>query len=139
MPKLPKDKVGVYLYIDRKLFEQFKRLCFQKYEKFHGALSYEVEQALQSWIALHTQDTHKVGAVNPQPRVYKVFNQVKEVLKERFGYSAIVPQLQIPRIHLVEAITCVRGVDERTVNTWMSRFQKFKLIKHVGGELFEVL
>jgi len=142
MPKLPKDKVGAYFYIDKKLFEEFKRLCFQKHENFHGAMSYEVEQALQSWIAQHTQNHTRqlvVNKVNPQPRVFTVFNQVKEYLKEKYGYAAIVPGQQVPRVHLRDAIMAVRGLDYRTVSKWMGLFTKLKLIKWIAGELYEVL
>jgi hypothetical protein len=55
MPKVPKDKVGVYIYIDKDLMKRFRELVKAKHELLHGALSYEVEQALAHWIMEHTR------------------------------------------------------------------------------------
>jgi len=140
MPKVPKDKEGLYVMIDRKLCEELKRFVVLKYGKLHGALSYEVEEALRSWLALHAQEAHKPAAkANSQPKVLKVFSQVKEYLKERYGYAAIVQGVVIPRVHLIEAIKAVRGCDPRTVSTWMKNFVESKLIKPTSSEAYEVL
>jgi len=142
VPKAPKGKVGMYVYIDEKVYEELKRLAFQKYERLHGALSCEVEQALRCWLALHTQKAHKflkeADPPNP-PRVLRVFEQVKEYLKERHGYVAIVQGVRIPRAHLIEAIGAVRGCDKRTIRKWVELFVKAKLIEQAGGEVYEVL
>jgi hypothetical protein len=136
------DKVKLQVWIPRKIFDEVRRLAWAKYGKFHGALSFEVEQALGVWIATHTQNHTKqlaINQINPQPRTFKVWNQVKAYLQEKFGYSAIVPQLMIPQKHIAEAIMALRGADERTVKGWFERFQKYHLIKWVSGEVFEVL
>jgi len=135
-----KKRVTVHINVD--LWNEFKRLAFAKHESFHGSISAELEQALQAWLAQHTQNHTKtlaVNAHNPQPRVYAIFQQVKEYLKRTFGYGAIVPGLQIPRKHLVEAISAVRGSDERTVNKWMKLFVQYKLVKWLAGEVYEVV
>jgi len=135
-------KKKVNLFIEEGIWAEFKRLAFQKHENFHGALSYEVEQALQMWIAQHTQNHTKVlfpNDVNPQPRVLTVFNQVKEYLKAQYGYGAIVVGQQIPLKHLREAIMAVRGTDLRTVKKWLDLFMKFKLIKHLAGQVYEAI
>jgi hypothetical protein len=136
------DKVQLKVYLPKNLVEELKRLAFSKYGNFHGALSFEVEQALGVWLATHTQNHTKqlvMNAINPQPKVYKVWNQVKAYLKEKFGYNAIVTQQLIPKKHIIEAIAAIRGDDERTVRKWLENFQKFKLLKWVGGEVYEVL
>lgn len=141
MPRKPKGKIGVYFYVHERILEDFKRLTFSKHEVFHGALSHEFEQAMRNWIALHTQNTQtnfSVENASPQPKTYEVFSQIKEYLKQRYGYAAIVPSQKIPRKHLLEAISAVRGGDERTVKRWVNEFQRFKLIKLLG-EVFEVL
>ncbi len=135
-------KRKVNLFIEDKLWDEFKRLAFSKHENFHGALSYELEQAIQSWLAQHTQNHTKqlvVNKVNPQPKVYRVFAQVKDFLKQHYGYAAIVPGQQIPKKHLVEAIASIRGLDDRTVDKWMNNFLRLKLIKWIAGELYEVV
>jgi len=46
MPKVPKGKVRLDVYISRDLYKKLKELVVAKHELLHGALSYEVEQAL---------------------------------------------------------------------------------------------
>lgn len=135
-------KKKVNLFIEEGIWAEFKRLAFQKHENFHGALSYELEQALQAWLAQHTQKHIKPlipNSINPQPRVAVTFSQVKNYLKQQYGYVAIVPGQQVPRAHLREAIMAIRGTDYRTVNKWMGLFTKFKLIKWVAGQIYEIL
>lgn len=142
MPRLPKGKIGVYIYVDERLWDEFRRLAFMKHDAFHGVLSYELEQAIQAWLAQHTHKNTQIlvpNKVNPQPKVYKVFNQVKEYLKQTYGYAAIVAGQQVPKVHLQSAIMAIRGADDRTVEKWMDRFLKAKLIKWVAGELYEIV
>jgi len=142
MFKVPKGKVSIHVYVNEQIWKEFKRLAFQKHENFHGAISYELEQAIQSWIAQHTQNHTNplvANSINPQPNVYTVFQKVKEYLKQTYGYGAIVSGQQIPKIHLHNAIMIIRGSDPRTVAKWMNLFQKFKLIKWIAGELYEVI
>ncbi|MEM1710564.1 MAG: hypothetical protein QW820_06710 [Sulfolobales archaeon] len=142
MPRVPGGKVGVYVYIDENLYKEFRRLVFSKYENFHGVLSREVEHALRAWIAMHTQKHTNLKVINkpnPQPKVYEVFQQVKEYLKKVYGYDDVGTERQIPRKHLIAAISAVRGTDARTISKWMDLFMKYKLIKWIGGEVFEVL
>jgi len=140
--KIPKGKADLHVLVDKKVYEEIKRLALLKYEKAHGAISYEVEQALRNWIALHSQEPHKpIAKVNPQPKVFAVFGEVKKYLMERYDrdYKVIVQGTQIPRRLLVEAIKAVRGYDPRTVENWMRNFVEAKLIKHIAGEVYEVL
>jgi len=141
MPVLPRGKVGIYVCIDEKLYREFRDLVRQKHDKFRGALSYEVEEAIRHWVLLHTQNTHKteMGKFNPEPKVNRVFRQVKEYMIRRFGYIYLGSGSQFPRRHIVEAIAAVRGDDERTINKWMKRFIDAKLIKHIAGEVWEVI
>jgi len=136
-----RDWIRISLSLDRRLWEEFKRLAFEKHGNFHGALSYEVEEALRNWMVLHTQNHTRslTMRVNPHPKVHSVFSQVKKYLVERYQYAAVTTGLQIPQTHIVEAIRAIRGVDDRTVRKWMDRFIKYKLIKFVGGQLYEVI
>lgn len=139
MPRIPRGKVGVFLYIDKQLWQEFKKLAFMKHERLHGVLSFEVEEALRNWIALHlsqhTQNTHKI---NPMPKVHKAFLEVKNYLKKKYGMLMISGQ-HIARRHLVEAIMATRGTDPRTIRRWLKLFLESKLIKHVSGEIYEVV
>lgn len=135
-------KKKVNIFIDEELWAEFKRLAFQKHENFHGALSYEVEQAFQAWLAHHTQKHTKPlipNSINPQPRVARIFSQVRDYLKQQYGYVSLIPGQQVPKPHLRDAIMAVRGTDYRTVNKWMGLFTKFKLIKWVAGQLYEIV
>ena len=136
-------KKGFYLRIDEKILESFKNLCFQKHGKLYGTLGYELEQALLNWLALHTQNEHKqivsIDKINPSPKIVAVWSQMKDYLKTKFGYPAVVPGIQIPRKHIIEAVMAVRGSDPRTVRKWFNDLQRFKLIKWIAGELYEVI
>lgn len=147
MPKVPKGKAAVLVYIDENLWREFRDLVRRKHEEFKGSVSYEVEQALQHWLALHREKERNSNGVgfkilnpqNPPPKVLKAFAQVKEYLKEKYGYAAIVTGSQIPRKHIVEAVEFVRGHDPKTIEKWMSLFRKYRLIKPLSPEVFEVL
>ena len=148
MPKAPKDKVGVYVLIDRRTWEEFRRLAFMKHEGLHGTLSYEVEQALRAWLALHRsppggreiqRNFSKVSSkVNPTPKVLRAFEQVKEYLAKKFN-CPITTGSQVSRDHLIEAIANTRGTDPKTINKWLNLFEKFKLVKHIAGKVYEVV
>jgi hypothetical protein len=134
------DKAVLRAYVSKEIYDQIRDLAWAKYGRFRGALSYEVEQALRVWLATHTQNAHKLlNAANPQPKVARVFNQVKKFLEENLGYVAIIPGQQIPRKHIMMAIANVRGPDDRTVKKWFDAFLANKLIKMITPELYEVL
>jgi hypothetical protein len=133
------DRAQLSVIIDKKLYDEFRKLVFMKYGKFRGCLSWEVEQALRVWIAHHKNFNKNLDVANPKPKPARVFDQVKKYLEERYGYGAIITGQQIPRQHLVEAIAAIRGTNPNTIKHWMDQFIKFKLIKWIGGEVFEVL
>ena len=53
MPRLPKGKKLLQAYVDEELLKEFKELAFCKHRRLRGALSWEVEEALKNWLALH--------------------------------------------------------------------------------------
>jgi len=141
MPKLSKNKVGIYIVLDEEIEKRLRELIARKYERVEkGLLSYEVQQAIQSWLALHTHaHTREINQkANPPPIVDSIYRRVRRNLAEKYGYS-LNETIQAPRIHLVNAIMGVRGVDERTVKKWMNKFTEFKLVKHIAGELYELI
>jgi hypothetical protein len=140
MYKIPKDKTALHVLINKEVARRFRELVKMKHENLRGALSYEVEQALQAWLAAHTSGTQVLlKKTNPQPRTARVWEQVKQFLKERYGYVALGAGAQVPKAHVIEAIACLRGDDRRTIDGWLERFQKYKLLKAISPNVFEIV
>jgi len=155
MPKVPKDKVGVYIYVDKEVMRKFRELVKMKHELLHGALSYEVEEALRHWIMEHTRTKQptttpstggasstggaklEASKLNPPPRYLKVWLQVKDylegVLKYDFNYTRLL-------LHedLVRAVAAVRGSDGRTLRKWPRVFEDCGILKRISPKLYEV-
>jgi hypothetical protein len=135
-------KVQLNVRISKRLCDEVRRLAFAKYGRMHGALSWELEQALRAWVAAHTHGAHTpaaVNATNPPPRVAKAWEKVRSYLRARFGYVGLGAGAQVLRSHLAEAIAAAVGSDPRTVRKYFKYFQDFKVIKWIGGEVFEVV
>ncbi|RLI27582.1 hypothetical protein DRO58_04005 [Candidatus Bathyarchaeota archaeon] len=128
-----KIKVGVWL--SKSLWKEFRELVFAKHGNFHGALSYEVEEALRNWLGLHTQIHTKINSINPAPRAKQVWEQVKDYIRQRQGFVGQQVTLEL----LTEAISAVRGSDPRTIKKWLKEFQRYRLIKHIAGHVWEVV
>jgi len=140
MPKLPKGKTYLYVLIDKKVVDDLRELVKMKYDTMHGALSWEVEQALRAWLATHTESTQALAKrVNPQPKVVVVWEQVKEYLRKVYGYAGFVAGVQIPKDLLVKAIGAVRGSDPRTIRSWLEAFQRYGLVKQISFKVYEVV
>ena len=138
MPKMPRGKVGVYVYIDKELYEKLRTLVKAKYPYLRGGLSKEVEEALAYWIRLHTHRHTKkfvVERMNPQPKVFQVFEQVKDYLKRKYMF---LPQ-QVTWRDLEEAISAVRGSDRRTIRKWITELLKWKLVKPIAPQVYEIV
>ena len=72
--------------------------------------------------------------VNPQPRVFSVYKNVKEYLKKQgIEYQCTLEKL-------VEAISFTRGNDRRTVRKWLNEFSKYRCIKEISpGKIYELM
>lgn len=139
---MAKKKVG--FRIQEKIWDEFKRLAYAKHGDFYGAITYELEEALLNWVIQHTQKHTKqltVGKVNPSPRVYSVFQEVKKYLNDKYYSGTLISGAgqQILRNRIVEAISAIRGTDPRTIQKWMKAFLNFKLIKWIAGEVYEIV
>jgi len=133
------ERVKLGVFIDRKVVEKLRELISLKYKKYEkGLLSYEVEQALRNWIALHT-NTHKISIPNPPSKTAIVFAQIKSYLETNYYIDGLRTGMQIPVKHIVEAIASVRGGDRRTIRRWLKEFERYKLIKPITHKLYEVL
>jgi len=129
------ETVQLKVHIPKSLNDELRKLINQKYESYEkGLLSYEVTQALAYWIAQHHKSA-QTHVVNPSPRVFKVAREVGNVIVKKYGF---VPQ-QVLRADIEEAIIEVRGGDPRTIRKWFRLFEKFGLIKHIAGEVWENL
>jgi hypothetical protein len=143
MPKIPKDKTLLQVYIDKSLASSLRSLVKMKYESFRGGLSKEVEDALRSWLAAHTSSTQILvsKAANPQPRTARVWEEVKQYLRRKYpkSYPAVISGMTIPASYIIEAISSLRGDDERTVRKWITRFEQHHLLKRIGAAAYEVI
>ena len=134
---MEKDQLKVYLPRDLiKEFREFIAAFYGKYE--HGMLSFEVEQALRCWLSTHkgTQTELQHKSPNPSPNVFLVKEKVKEYLRVQFGYEQIY---KVPKQQVIQAISAVRGTDDRTVQKWIRLFEKFHLLKWVTPNVVEFL
>ena len=91
-------KVKLQVWIPEPLYEGLLQLIAGKYVKTctGGLLSYEVALALKNWIALHAQAQKPSTVVkpNPTPKVYAVWEQVKDYLLKNY-YLDLKPTQQL--------------------------------------------
>ena len=133
-------KVALLVYISENVADKLRELIALKYRRFQkGLLSWEVEQALSHWIALHTKAQRGLiaKAPNPTPNAVRVFYEIKHYLLSKY-YEELPAGSTVLDKHLREAIMAVRGSDPRTVKKWLKTLSKFHLIKHLGGALWEI-
>jgi len=141
MTKIPEGKCVLYVYIDRNIDKRLRELIIRKYGEYRrGLLSYEVECALQAWLATHkiAQSNAKGEArINPAPKYWLVFQRCLAWIESKYKIS-FEEVHQIPARFLREAIAAVRGSDKRTIKKWLETFTEQKLIKWISPELIEV-
>jgi len=142
MPKIPKGKKGVFIYIDENLWKEFVALIKVKYsntDRVRGLLSWEIEQALRNWVSLHNNKHTQIHTkVNPSPVAFRVHQQIKEYLEGKYGIDFSQVQ-QIHRKFLIEAIEATRGSDKRTIKKWINELLKYKLIKFITPQIVEIV
>ena len=133
MPRVKVGKVGVYVYISERVWEDFKMFVLMKYKKLHGTLSSEVERALEEYLKSRSH------AKNTRTNLYRVWEDVKNYLSRKYKYVIVPGETTILKSHLIEAIKLTRGVDKRTVEKWLRAFTWFKIIKPLNEKVYEVL
>mgnify|MGYP007013817460 CR=1 FL=1 len=116
------------VYVDKKLYQDLIDFAPRYYGRFKGAISYVVEEALREFLypRLSTQ-----AHPNPRPTVRQVYEKVVEKLKEIEQF--VFKPKETTEKKLEFAIAEVRGSDPRTVAKWKGLFEKYGLIKFVGG------
>ena len=138
--KVPRGKRQLGIYVSEEIDKKLRELIFLKYGYYErGLLSKEVEEALRYWLGLHTQrhtnQPYVLNKVNPAPKARVVWERVREYLKSKWGFT---PQ-QVTYADLAEAISAVRGNDPRTIRKWISEFMKYKLIKPIAPNVYELV
>ncbi|RLC73723.1 MAG: hypothetical protein DRI26_00095 [Chloroflexi bacterium] len=134
------EMAHLHVLIPRSLDRALRELIARKYGEFRkGLLSWEVTQALTYWVSLHTQKHTKsadliINQVNPVPKVFIVYRQVKDYILRKHGY----PVQQISYDELREAISSIRGSDPRTIKKWIRIFMESKLIKLIAPHVYEL-
>ena len=132
-------KVQLKVYIDEEINKKLREIIVMKYRTLEkGLLSREVQEALAYWIRLHTQrhtGPVQLNKLNPHPKAFDVFEQVKDYLRKKYKY---LPQ-QVTFNDLAEAISAVRGSDKRTIRKWLDEFLKWKLVKPIAPQVFELV
>jgi hypothetical protein len=135
MPKVPKGKKMITVYLDEGIYEALMALIKQKYESLHGVLSSEVQHAIAHWIQQHestlTQTTHKI---NPSiPRSHLAANAIVNRLRER-GFH-----VQCSKRDLIKAIEAERGSDPRTIMKWLKFLVRNGYLKWLNPNVLEIL
>ncbi|RLG83316.1 MAG: hypothetical protein DRO39_08585 [Thermoprotei archaeon] len=121
------DKVHLHVMISRELYTKVKELASRVYDCHRGALSYAVEEALEMWLATHTQ-AHRV---NPRMPLRERYNAVIRCLEfEMDEVSRVVHQVFLERCIMNEFDV----KDPRTVYGWLHRFYQAGLIKPLTVE-----
>ena len=122
--------------IPEELEKRLRKLIRAKYERFHGAVSQEVCDALTHWLNAHESslDSYTKKHTKINPAFPKVHVWAREIIRE-LGSGT----LQVRRRDLERAIAKVRGCDERTYQKWISFLVKEGYLKIIGWGIFEVL
>jgi hypothetical protein len=122
--------------IDAELDRRLRECIVSSYGSYKGGLlSFEVAQALQMYLATKRQQGTLVQVKNnPIPKVHVLKERVKAWLKEMRGYEIVY---QVNKKHLIEAISALRGNDQRTILKWLKEFDRYKVIKWISPQLVE--
>jgi len=138
MPTLPKGKQQMNVYITTKILTLFKELVKQKHNSMYG-LSSEVEDAMKSWIKLHTHEHTKpldINTVNPAPRIFTQWRKVRKRVEVEYGGD--VPH-QLPRFMIENAIIKELGSDRRTIRKYLKLFTRVGVIKLITTRIVEIV
>jgi len=138
-----KGKKVLSVYIQEDIYNQLNQLVKQKYTCLKGGKSQEVEDALRHWLRLHTHKNTQIlfpQKMNPAPKEFKVFQQVKHyIIKYKHKSDSYLNQpRQVSLRELREAISAIRGSDERTIKKWLKAFERNHFIKWIAGEVYEL-
>lgn len=123
-----KEKVQLVVYIEKDIYDLLRELAPKIYGRLRGSMSYVVNEALKKYLrpSAHTQTR-----ANRRLSVREVYHLVRQKVMEIMNHPAELNQ--VPEEVLDMAIIEIRGSDPRTIEKWKNLFEKFGLIKFIGG------
>ena len=130
MPKVPKGKAMLVVYVSEDLVRKFKELAIAKYGSLHGALSYAVEEALRRWVSEQLRGSH-------DRRVGEMWALMKDYLEGRLKYDLSFNRY----IHVddvVKALKSIAGSDDKVVSEWLKTFEDAGVLKRVNQKMYEL-
>ena len=134
MPKIPKGKKGLYVLVDEDVYNKLMDLIKMKYNKLHGVLSVEVNDALAHWINEQTPLTHTRAHINPGiPRIQQNLDTIIRKLKE-LGFF-----LQFTLSDWIKACALTVGSDRRTWKKYLDYALKFHRVNWIAGQIYEII
>jgi hypothetical protein len=146
--KYPQGKRPLFVYINEDLYNRLREIAFYQHDKFHGALSRVVEEALRLYFI--TKHSPPRGSVSPpapaqstqtaqtpvlqaSSKDHKIRDNYEKVI-QAYKRSKNIPDheiiCEIPEKDLVNIISTTIGYDHRTIKKWINNFTTQNLLKY---------
>jgi len=140
--KYPHGKRALFVYISEDLYVKIHELALSQHEKFHGALSAVVEEALRSYLTQRAllggesppKHTHTHMHTKTRKSVYEYFEEIITHIKREHGYHIGEELCAVNESELTRAIQLLIGIDPRTVEKYITAFTTHKLLEHYAGK-----
>ena len=134
MPKIPKGKKRLEVYIDEELYKKLIEHIKTFYPgNTYGLLSVEVQNAIAHWLN-EKQFAHTNSHMNPAiPKVQQKIDMIIKWLKEN-GYVN-----QFTTKDWTIACSHTVGADPRTVNKYLNLAVKLGRVKHIVSTIYEII
>jgi hypothetical protein len=121
------DKEKVSLYLSGGVMKRFRDWCFIKHGSIYGALSFELENAMNAWLAVSKDQgsTHtRYGT-----RAIELNRKIIDCLKKEYRYETL-SGVTIAKSQLDEAILAIDGcTDRRSINDRIKLLKSKRCIK----------
>jgi len=134
MPKVPEGKGMLQVYVDSVLKAKLWHFIREKYPKStFGALSFEVEKALEHYLEAFDLHTNAHKYENPAlPRSHKNAQKIICDLRNR----GITKECTVDEVY--KSISNVRGSDPRTQKTWLKFLTNHGYLKWRSNRVLEI-
>lgn len=119
MPKVPEGKQVFMVYIDKELFDKFKRIAFTKFSKLRGSLSDAAVEAIKMWVENEENrlsHTHIHGGDRAKSRTMKTLQKIASTIASE--YPNEVPQSTVEKL-------IVEIAGEKVVPKYMSLLMEY--------------
>jgi len=136
MPKIPKGKVQILVYVSEEVANKLHEYIRRKYPRStHGALSSEVQKAIEHWLSEVGSATME-GDPNTHAHTDSGVSRVDAIIKwlRDKGYvnQFTVRDWEIACIYTV-------GSDKRTIDKYFKLAERLGRIKHVVGSVWRMM